>query len=206
MGGGALESALRDRAGELRLIETLLWDGTQFPRLALHQARLERSAAALGWPAAPPIRVADLPDRPQRVRVTLDRAGTMRVEQAALPKPKPEWRLALATPRLDPSDPWLRLKSTHRALYDQARASLPAGIDEVIFRNTRDEVCEGAITTLFFDRGQGLRTPPLSSGLLPGVLRAELAAPEQILLARDLPHVRLWVGNALRGLIAARLA
>ena len=48
-----------------------------------------------------------------------------------------------------------------------------------------------------------MRTPPTSSGLLPGVLRAELAVPEEVLLARDLPHVRLWVGNALRGLIPA---
>jgi 4-amino-4-deoxychorismate lyase len=201
-----LESALRDGAGELRLIETMLWDGTRFPRLALHQARLARSAIALGWPAPPPLQVPRLPDQPQRVRVTLDRSGTLTVEQAALPAPKPEWRLALARPRLDPDDPWLRVKSTNRTLYDQARATLPPGIDEVIFLNSRDEVCEGAITTLFFDRGQGLRTPPVTCGLLPGVLRAELAPPEEVLMARDLPHVKLWVGNALRGLIAARLS
>jgi 4-amino-4-deoxychorismate lyase len=48
-----------------------------------------------------------------------------------------------------------------------------------------------------------MRTPPLSSGLLPGVLRAELACPQEVLMARDLPRVRLWVGNALRGLIPA---
>ena len=30
-------------------------------------------------------------------------------------------------------------------------------------------------------------------------------AVEQVLRADDLPHVRLWVGNALRGLIPARL-
>jgi 4-amino-4-deoxychorismate lyase len=78
-------------------------------------------------------------------------------------------------------------------------------VDEVIFLNQHDQVCEGAITTLFFDRGQGLRTPPLTCGLLPGVLRAELHPREEVLLARDLPHVQLWVGNALRGLIPARL-
>ena len=41
------------------------------------------------------------------------------------------------------------------------------------------------------------------SGLLPGVLRAELACPEEVLYASDLPATRLWVGNALRGLIPA---
>ena len=79
----------------------------------------------------------------------------------------------------------------------------PQGLDEVIFLNERGEVCDGSITTVFFDHGQGLRTPPLSSGLLPGVLRAELDCPEEELLAEDLPMVQLWVGNALRGLIPA---
>jgi 4-amino-4-deoxychorismate lyase len=73
----------------------------------------------------------------------------------------------------------------------------------VIFLNERGEVCEGTITSLFFDRGQGMRTPPLASGLLPGVLRAELGCPEEVLRAGELPSVRLWVGNALRGLIPA---
>ena len=85
----------------------------------------------------------------------------------------------------------------------QARAALPAGLDEVVFLNERGEVCDGTITTVFFDRGAGMRTPPLACGLLPGVLRAELAVPEEVLLAGDLPKVRLWVGNALRGLIPA---
>ncbi|MDZ7884420.1 MAG: aminotransferase class IV [Mycobacterium sp.] len=99
------------------------------------------------------------------------------------------------------SDPWLGIKSTRRAAYDRARATLPTGLDEVVFVNERGEVCDGSITTLFFDRGAwtcGRRR--CASGLLPGVLRAELACPEEVLLARDLPQVRLWLGNALRGL------
>jgi 4-amino-4-deoxychorismate lyase len=111
--------------------------------------------------------------------------------------------LALAGARLRSDDPWLAVKSTNRVVYDTARAALPEGVEEVVFLNERGEVCDGSITTVFFDRGQGMRTPPLSSGLLPGVLRAELGCPEEVLLAQDLPHVRLWVGNALRGLIGA---
>lgn len=138
-----------------------------------------------------------------RLRLTLDAEGRFETTQAPLPESRPEWRLTFAAARLSSSDPWLRVKSTNRAVYDAARAALPAGIDEVIFRNERDEVCDGSITTLFFDRGAGLRTPPLASGLLPGVLRAELGCPEEVLLAAELPKVRLWVGNALRGLIPA---
>jgi 4-amino-4-deoxychorismate lyase len=198
-----VEGALREGGGEpgLRLIETVLWDGARAPRWPLHLARLTRSAGLLGW-SCPEIAPAG-PDHPARLRLTLDRDGVVEWTVAPLPPAKVEWRVGLADERLRSDDPWLRVKSTKRAAYDRARAALPEGLDEVIFLNERGEVCDGSITTVFFDRGQGMRTPPLSSGLLPGVLRAELGCPEEVLLGDDLPRVRLWVGNALRGLIQA---
>jgi 4-amino-4-deoxychorismate lyase len=121
-----------------------------------------------------------------------------------MPAIKPIWRVGLAAQRLQSNDPWLQLKSSHRPGYDAARAALPIGLDEVILINERAEVCDGSITTVFFDHGAGLRTPPLSCGLLPGILRAQIGCPEEILYADQLPHVRLWVGNSLRGLIPAQ--
>ena len=187
------------------MIETMLWDGQRFPRLGLHMQRLERSALALGWdaPLGVMAALAEMPEGAARVRLTLDRSGALRVETAALPMAMAEWRLVLAGVRLISRDPWLQVKSTRRAVYDAARAALPVGVDEVIFANERGEVCEGAITSVFFDRGYGMRTPPLRCGVLPGVLRAEMAVVEEVLLAEDLSKVRLWVGNALRGLAPA---
>lgn len=184
----------------MRLIETVLWDGARAPRWALHAARLRRSAGLLGWrcPEVSP----EGPDHPARLRLTLDAGGRVEWTVAALPPSRAEWRVGLAQERLRSDDPWLTVKSTRRAAYDRARAALPEGLDEVVFLNERDEVCDGSITSVFFDRGQGMRTPPLACGLLPGVLRAELGCPEEVLRAEDLPRVRLWVGNALRGLIA----
>ena len=198
-----MESALREGGGEpgLRLIETVLWDGRAALRWPLHEARLRRSARMLGW-GCPEV-APEGPEYPSRLRLTLDREGAVEWTVAALPPTKAEWRVGLAAERLASSDPWLRVKSTRRGAYDRARASLVDGLDEVIFLNERGEVCDGSITSVFFDRGQGLRTPPLSSGLLPGVLRAELGCLEEVLRVEDLPGVRLWVGNALRGLIPA---
>ncbi|NJS38840.1 MAG: aminotransferase class IV [Rhodobacteraceae bacterium] len=177
----------------------MLWDGHAAPRWPLHKARLQVSAKRLGWNC--PEIAPHGPDHPARLRMTLDAMGEVVWELAALPTAKPQWRVGLTTSRLSSGDPWLGVKSTNRTAYDEARATLPAGLDEVVFCNERGEVCDGTITTVFFDRGQGMRTPPLSSGLLPGVLRSELACPEEILLAEDLPRVQLWVGNAVRGLI-----
>lgn len=201
-----MESALHAGAAEpgFRLIETLRWDGVKMVRLPLHLDRLARSAIRLGWQCDVAAVAAALarhaPAEPARLRLTLAGDGTIAVAASALPEARAMWRLGLADLRLHSADPWLGLKSTRRATYDAARAGLAAGLDEIVFQNERGEVCDGTITTLFFDRGEGLRTPPLTCGLLPGVLRAEMAVPEQVLAAHDLGRVKLWVGNSLRGL------
>lgn len=201
------------RSPGLKLIETFGWDGAGYSRLARHLARLEASAAALGFAHDPGAVQAALPRDPGpgalRVRMTLDRAGKVEVTTAPLAPASGPWRLALSDQRLNSADLRLAHKTTDRVLYDRTRADLPAGVDEVIFLNQRDEVAEGTITTVFFDLGQGLKTPPRAAGCLPGCLRAELLdlglAHEAPLAAADLPRARLWVGNSLRGLIPAVL-
>ena len=199
----------------LRLIETMLWDGAAFPRRAGHMARLAASAAALGFAHDPAaiaraLAAATTPGTPSRIRLTLGSAGDAEAAAAPLPPARPEWRVAVSEVRLNSADTLLRHKTTRRDAYDRARGALPADTDEALLLNERGEVCEGTITTLFFDLGKGLMTPPLSCGCLAGVLRTELLADgtcrEGSLRAADLPRARLWVGNALRGLIPARLA
>ena len=209
-----MESTLRRGAGApgLKLIETLAWDGGRFVRLDLHLARLAASAASLGWGcdlAAAQAALFACPAKvPARVRLTLDARGSIDVSCAVMPEPALLWQVGLAERRLASSDPWLGVKSTNRAIYDAARAALPVGLDEVIFQNERGEVCDGSITTVFFDAGDGLSTPQLGCGVLPGVLRAEMLAQgavrEAVLHSSDLARVQVWVGNSLRGLIAAK--
>jgi len=205
-----VESPFRDPA--LRLIETFGWDGREFVRLARHRDRMAASAAALGFPFRAAGFDAALPAlpgaAPLRLRLTLDRAGQFALTQAPLDPAKGGWRVGLAATPVGADDPRLAHKTTDRALYDQTRAALPPGVDEMLFANQRDEVTEGTITTLFFDLGHGLATPPLTCGCLAGCLRADLLdsgrAHEAILHRDDLPRARLWVGNSLRGLISAR--
>ncbi|MDS9467698.1 aminotransferase class IV family protein [Paracoccus sp. MBLB3053] len=209
-----MEGALRGSEPGLKLIETLLWDAESLVRLPRHLARLSRSARALGWhcelAAAEAALDNAVPQGPARMRLTLDAKGEIGVTAGVLAPVRPVWRLALARVRLESSDPWLSVKSSRRHLYDRSRDELPATIEELIFLNERDEVCEGTITNIFYDLGEGLRTPPLRSGLLPGVLREELLATggciERPFAAAELASARLWVGNSLRGLIPAEMA
>lgn len=208
-----MENPFHGSGPDLKLIETLLWDGSDLIRLPRHLARLSQSAARLGWPCDPVAAETALrqaaPVGPARMRLTLDSTGTVEVTMGALASTPPLWRVALADARIASDDPWLSVKSTQRALYDQSRAALPPGIDELIFLNERDQICEGTITNVFYDLGDGLCTPPLTCGLLPGVLRGEMLAlgqcRERVLHLSELPRAGIWMGNSLRGLFPAEL-
>lgn len=204
-----MESALREGgdAPGLMLIETMAREAGGIRYRGLHMARMSQGAALLGWrwdESAAMAAINGLPPMAEaRLRLTLDAEGRFEATLSPMPVPATRWTVSIAAERLLSSDPWLRIKSSRRGTYETARAALAPGADEAILLNERGEVCDGTITTVFFDRGEGMRTPPLSSGLLPGVLRAAMACPEEVLMAADLPRVRLWVGNALRGLIPA---
>ena len=199
-----------------RLIETFRWvPDTGILRHARHLSRLRRSAAALGI-----VIVAEEVEQalsgldeldsggPLRVRLTVDAAGRAEVTtQPFVPLAQNTvWNVAICQTRLNAADPWLRVKTTCRALYDQARADMPAGTQEIVFLNQHDEVCEGSITNVFARINGQLVTPALRCGLLPGILREELldtgAAVESVLTPGDLAGAEeVFVGNSLRGLI-----
>ncbi len=82
------------------------------------------------------------------------------------------------------------------------------GAEEVIYVNERGELAEGSRTTIFLERNGHLETPVLSSGLLPGTLRAELIAQgravETVLTLEDLGSAdAIFLGNSVRGLMRA---
>jgi 4-amino-4-deoxychorismate lyase len=208
------QGALPDGPDDFGLIETFLWTRESGFWLAEgHRARIERSAAALGFVFSPDCydvalarAVAGVGAETLRVRLVLRRDGGAEASSTPYQAEPPEkiWRVAVASKRLDSRNPLLRHKTTRRAVYEEALAA--SGADEVVFLNERDEVCEGARTNIFVARDGVLLTPPLASGLLPGVFRASLLADgrarEAVLHSSDLRE-NLFLGNALRGLLRA---
>ena len=202
---------------DFRLIETLGWrPGQGFGHLDRHLARLGRSAMALGIcfdaTAARTLIEGHVGEEALRCRLTLDAQGRLELTSASLGAPTIDWTLAIAEERLLSDNIWLRYKTTRRAQYDQARAAMPKGVDELLFRNERGELCEGTITNLFLTLSDGAKvTPPLGSGVLPGILRETLLTSGEVterpLTLDDLQNAReIHMGNSLRGLIPARLA
>lgn len=200
----------------LELIETLRFaPGEGFVRRDQHLDRMARSAAAFGFPFARDTALERLGEAsgpaPLRVRLALDHDGRFAVKIAPLTPAPAFWAFSLAPVRLDAADPWLRHKTTRRALYDATRAALPAGVDEVVFANADGALCEGTITNIFVHRQGRLFTPAGSAGLLPGILRQSLLADgraeETDLTIADLTSAEaVFLGNSLRGLIPAKRA
>lgn len=198
---------------DLTIIETLRIDPAGSVRAARHIARMARTAAALGIPfdsegaggLLDGARVA----RNLRARLTLGADGELQLRCSDIQPTPAVWRLKLAEARIDSTDPWRRVKTSERSIYDTARAEMAMGTDELIFLNEHGEVAEGAITNVFLKTPGGLLTPPVEAGALPGILREELLAAGRVREARlrpaDLDGGVLFMGNSLRGLVPAWL-
>lgn len=205
---------LTDLAADYGLIETLRWSGGYF-RLALHLERLAASAAALGFRFDRNQVLRQLSEveasfpvaEEHRVRCELRRDGSLQITTAPMPPAaNGAVRITVASQRVDAGDPFLRHKTTRRAVYERALAEAAAqGCDDALLLNRQGFVTETSRSTIFVERDGLLLTPPLEHGLLPGVLRRELidtgAAREAPLRLDDLRQAGRWfVGNSLRGL------
>ncbi len=207
---------------QFELIETLLWKPELgYILLERHLARLLESASYFGFELdesgvknAVHRHAQTLPGGEHRVRLTASRQGNISITSAPLQDSGADlnFRFTIAEERVSSSNLFLYHKTTERAFYDRMRKAYHerTGCDEVVFLNERNELTEGSFTTLFAEIDGQLLTPPLTCGLLPGTLRAELLdtgrAKEAILRIADLPRAsRIWLGNSVRGLVAARL-
>ncbi len=110
-------------------------------------------------------------------------------------------------------DALLRHKITHRGLYDRAwQAAAKLGGFDALFTNEQGFVTEGGRTSIFVKPKGGSEwlTPPVTAGLLPGVMRAALLADPKMnareanLTINDVVMAEeIILSNALRGAIKA---
>jgi para-aminobenzoate synthetase/4-amino-4-deoxychorismate lyase len=91
------------------------------------------------------------------------------------------------------------------------KAAAAAGHWDLLFVNELGHVTEGARSTLFVRHGDRWSTPPVASGVLPGVFRRHFMAAtpvvERTLSPGDVRSAdRVCVGNAVWGLVDVRLS
>ena len=91
----------------------------------------------------------------------------------------------------------------------QKRAATARGIDEPLFLNTKGQVAEGATSNIFAVIQGEVVTPPVSCGLLPGVMRdfalRVTGAKERPLSPEELMQAdEVFLTNSLMGAMPAR--
>ncbi len=205
---------VRRESQDFDLIETMRFDPSEgIVDLERHLDRMRNSAADLDFifdrhAARNELQAATF-GRKQRamVRLLLSRSGAMAIQVKPYDDPEETpVTVALRPLPVDPTDFRLRYKTTDRRFLDQARQADRAW--ETIFVDPDGQLTEGSRTSLFVEREGRLLTPPLSRGLMPGILRAKLIeegrAEEAELTPADLSE-GFYVGNVVRGLIPARL-
>ncbi len=226
-GGGIVsDSSAPDEWNEIRIKTAFLRSHTQAPELRetfaaaaapsiidAHLARLHASAGRLDIPYDEQRIRASFHDAPDDslVRIRLAADGSVRCLTEPLEAAPPVVDVCIASARVVSTDPWLGIKSAWRPAHDAAmeEARRHACFDALLL-NERGEVTEGSRTNIFVQIGATLHTPPLASGVLPGILRSRIVsegrAVERVIHVDDLASAdALFVGNSARGLIRARI-
>ncbi|MBC8736691.1 aminodeoxychorismate synthase component I [Paraburkholderia sp. UCT31] len=192
-----------------------------------HLRRLSSSAATLGFGfdearirGEISARCATLPAQmPHRMRLALSKSGVTQISAAILAPLADAVVGVLLGPEAQfapthAADPLLRHKTTRRADYDRGwREAEAKGAFDTLFFNERGELTEGGRSNVFVKLAGQWWTPPLASGVLPGVMRSVLLdeasglrAGEKVLTRADVLNAEaLLVCNALRGAVPARL-
>jgi len=198
------------------LFETMGVSAGKINRLARHLRRLEKSAQYWSFGFDRPAAESYLNElmssidsaKHWRLRLQLNRCGALShtlhpfVPDEAVTDGKC-LPLSVSPTPVDSTDSFLIHKTSRREAYDRAVAEVPEGVSPLLV-NELGHVTESAIANIVYQIDGSLFTPPISDGLLPGVLRGELidegAVSERSLALADLDRVESWwLINSLRG-------
>ena len=165
---------------DFKILETLLWTRSEGVFLAeYHKLRMAGSAEYFDYPFEADSfekilqkRTKNLTADAHKIRILLDRNGkiSLEIHDLATNTPDSPLRLRRALTPVDPSDPFLYHKTTHRRVYETAKQSVP-DCDDVLLWNTNHEITETSIANVVFELDRRYVTPPVQSGLLDGTYR-----------------------------------
>ena len=211
-------SFLTHAPNNFQLIETILWNG-DFYLLTQHLDRLTASASYFNFTCDRSAIITQLesqattfePNTKYRVRLLLNAAGIATITTTPLTT-QPTGSILISTEKTSSTDLFLHHKTTRRPLYDRLyKQAVAQGYDDIIFLNERNELTEGAISNIFLRKGSKLLTPPLTSGVLPGIYRRHILetnphAEEKVLTLEDLHTAdAIYICNSVRGMNEVKL-
>ncbi len=209
--------------GAFQLVETMRFVGgrpsADSPdHFDLHLARMRASARVFEFSfeearltEAVRVAIRACPEGVFKVRVLLSQDGRVDATIALVPPdagtaPR---SVAWGRERVDSGSIFQYHKTTARSLYEcEFEAARVGGAYDVLFLNERGEVAEASRHNVFVEKNGALLTPPVASGVLPGVRRAVALANrlgnarEAVLYPEDiLAADRVFLSNSVRGMV-----
>jgi len=198
------------------LFETMKYSNGEFVRLDLHLKRLEESASYFLFKYDEEFVVKSLEgeigkydsSKNYRIRISLNKWGKVKVEVTDIPSVPEEVKIIISDEIISTENRFQYFKTTNRELYNtEYKEYSEKGFFDVIFINEKNQVAEGAITNIFISKTGLLYTPPVGSGILPGVFRkhwlqTNINIKEEVLYKDDLLIAdEIILTNSLRGII-----
>jgi para-aminobenzoate synthetase/4-amino-4-deoxychorismate lyase len=207
----ALKAAfLSHRPHSFQLLETLLLEGGEYYLLERHLERVTASARYFGFAcdtvamraALDRVRLTHM-DGHWKVRLLCSDDGVISATADAVEiDAEKTYRVAFARRPTDSRNAMLFHKTTDRRAYeDELRRR--ADVDDLLFWNERGEVTESSIANVVLITEDRKWTPPRASGLLRGVLAAELINTgelcERVITKEELTEARsFYLINSVR--------
>lgn len=224
----AKAQAVKQPPPDFSLLETMRYDGAVF----LQDEHLDRLCASAAFFSVPFNRehlqealflyTQTLEAGHWKVRLLLHRDGTHHLEADCIsdidltdPTDSTDLsniknlKVALANTPLNKTNLFLYHKTTRRSVYETAKQAHPEA-DDVLLWNESGELTESTIANIVVELDGDLVTPPVSCGLLGGVMRHHLLQSgkirEGIIQKEDLHRIRnLYLINSVRGWMGATL-
>ena len=188
-------------------------------RLDKHLARMEKSANYFHFPfdhLSLESQIRELLDglearHDYKIRLLLNHHGKLETvaEIITASQSQTRLRICISPLKINATSIFRRHKTTRRDLYNcEFKRIGESGYYDVLFLNEHGRLAEASRHNLFIENEQGLFTPPIEEGALPGVMRATLLndpvnnIAEKPLTLEDLASAdRIFLSNSVRGLV-----
>jgi len=148
-------------------------------------------------------------DKTYRLNIYLTKWGKLKFNLSILADIKNEFTVVLSNKIADKNNTALYFKTTDREFYNEAKSEY-RDYDEVLLKNSDEEITEGTITNIFIKIDCKVFTPPINCGLLNGTYRQMLLSndksiEEKLIFKEDLLKCdEIFLTNSLRKIIKVK--
>lgn len=197
-----------------QLLESIRLENGTFPFLEKHLSRMSKSAGYFSYPFPENeirTKLASLsqqyPSGVYKVRLLVSPQGKIEIQAEKLQSIDQPITATLAKEPVSSQNIYLYHKTTNREVYKEQKA---AGFFDTLLWNEKGELTEFTIGNLVLELDGKLVTPHLDSGLLAGVMRADLLetgrVEERVVYREDLERASaVWLVNSVRGWLELKL-